>query len=142
VRRNRADLTVSWAVDAIRGVRLVARLPGLLRQPMSGPTARAALRSRQETRSADFLALLRRAAFGQAASPYARLLAMAGCAYAGYVTPPVGTCLFVACSISREPLSRVLRPLWPYLVVMVLMLAVVTYWPWLTLVGPRLLLRD
>jgi hypothetical protein len=27
---------------------------------MSGPTARAALRSRQETRSADFLALLRR----------------------------------------------------------------------------------
>jgi TRAP-type C4-dicarboxylate transport system permease large subunit len=40
-----------------------------------------------------------------------------------------GTCLFVACSISREPLSRVLRPLWPYLVVMVLMLGVVTYWP-------------
>jgi hypothetical protein len=29
-----------------------------------------------------------------------------------------GTCLFVACLISREPLSRVLRPLWPYLVVM------------------------
>ena len=49
---------------------------------MSGPTARAALRSRQEARSADFLALVRRAAFGQAASPYARLLAMAGCAYA------------------------------------------------------------
>ena len=60
----------------------------------------------------------------------------------GYVTPPVGTCLFVACSISREPFSRVLRPLWPYLVVMVLMLAVVTYWPGLSLVGPRLLLRD
>ena len=53
-----------------------------------------------------------------------------------------GTCLFVACSISRESLSRVLRPLWPYLVVMVLMLGVVTYWPWLTLIGPRLLLRD
>jgi C4-dicarboxylate transporter, DctM subunit len=28
----------------------------------------------------------------------------------GYVTPPVGACLFVACSISREPLPRVLRP--------------------------------
>src|SRR5581483_2945214 len=37
----------------------------------------------------------------------------------GYVTPPVGTCLYVACSISREPLGRVLRPLWPYIVVMV-----------------------
>jgi TRAP-type C4-dicarboxylate transport system permease large subunit len=60
----------------------------------------------------------------------------------GYVTPPAGACLFVACSISREPLSRVLRPLWPYLVVMVLMLAGVTYWPWRTLIGPRLLLRN
>jgi TRAP-type C4-dicarboxylate transport system permease large subunit len=60
----------------------------------------------------------------------------------GYITPPVGSCLFVACSISREPLSRVLRPLWPYLVVMVLMLGVVTDWPWLALIGRRLLLRD
>ncbi len=60
----------------------------------------------------------------------------------GYVTPPVGTCLYVACSISREPLGRVLPPLWPYLVVMVLMLGVITYVPWLTLIGPRLLLRQ
>jgi C4-dicarboxylate transporter DctM subunit len=60
----------------------------------------------------------------------------------GYVTPPVGTCLYVACSISREPLGRVLRPLWPYLLVLVLMLALITYWPWLTLVGPRWLLRQ
>ena len=60
----------------------------------------------------------------------------------GYVTPPVGSCLFVARSISREPHSRVLRPLWPYLVVMVLMLGVVTDWPWLALIGPRPLLRD
>jgi TRAP-type C4-dicarboxylate transport system permease large subunit len=58
------------------------------------------------------------------------------------VTGPVGPCLFVACSISREPLSRVLWPLRPYRVVMVLMPGVATYWPWLTLVGPRLLLRD
>ena len=48
-----------------------------------------------------------------------------------------GTCLFVACSISRKPLSRVFRPLWPDLVVMVLMLGLVTYWPWLTLIGPQ-----
>jgi C4-dicarboxylate transporter DctM subunit len=60
----------------------------------------------------------------------------------GYVTPPVGTCLYVACSISREPLGRVLRPLLPYLLVMILMLGVVTYVPWLTLIGPRLLLRE
>jgi len=41
----------------------------------------------------------------------------------------------------RRRRARVLR-LWPYLVVMILMLGVITYWPWLTLIGPRLLLRD
>ena len=53
-----------------------------------------------------------------------------------------GVSRFGACSISREPLGRVLRPLWPYLVVMIPMLGVVTYVPWLTLIGPRLLLRE
>ncbi len=66
----------------MRGARLLARLPGLLRRPIDAPTARAVLRSRRETREADFLALVRRAAFGQAASPYRRLFALAGCAYA------------------------------------------------------------
>jgi C4-dicarboxylate transporter DctM subunit len=59
----------------------------------------------------------------------------------GYVTPPVGTCLYVACSISREPLDRVIRPLLPLLLVMVVMLAVVTFVPDLTLIVPRLLYR-
>ena len=59
----------------------------------------------------------------------------------GYVTPPVGTCLYVACSISKEPLERVIRPLVPLLGVMVLMLAVVALWPDLTLILPRLLYR-
>jgi C4-dicarboxylate transporter DctM subunit len=57
----------------------------------------------------------------------------------GYVTPPVGTCLYVACSISKEPLERVIRPLVPLLLVMVGMLAVVAFVPELTLVVPRLL---
>jgi C4-dicarboxylate transporter DctM subunit len=59
----------------------------------------------------------------------------------GYVTPPVGTCLYVACSISKEPLDRVIKPLVPLLAVMVLMLGVVAFWPDLTLVVPRLLYR-
>jgi C4-dicarboxylate transporter DctM subunit len=59
----------------------------------------------------------------------------------GYVTPPVGTCLYVACSISKEPLERVIKPLVPLLLVMVVMLAVVTFVPDLTLVVPRLLYR-
>lgn len=59
----------------------------------------------------------------------------------GYVTPPVGTCLYVACSISKEPLDRAIKPLVPLLLVMVVMLAVVAFVPDLTLVAPRLLYR-
>lgn len=59
----------------------------------------------------------------------------------GYVTPPVGTRLSAACSISKEPLDRVIRPLVPLLLVMVALLAVVTFVPDLTLVVPRLLYR-
>ncbi len=55
----------------------------------------------------------------------------------GYVTPPVGTCLYVACSISKEPMDRVIRPLAPLLLVMVGMLAVVAFVPELTLIVPR-----
>jgi C4-dicarboxylate transporter DctM subunit len=55
----------------------------------------------------------------------------------GYVTPPVGTCLYVACSISKEPLDRVIRPLVPLLLVMVAMLAVVAFVPEITLFVPR-----
>lgn len=57
----------------------------------------------------------------------------------GYVTPPVGVCLYVACGISKQPLSEVIKPLLPYLVVMVFMLIFVTYIPWLSLVVPSLL---
>jgi C4-dicarboxylate transporter, DctM subunit len=57
----------------------------------------------------------------------------------GYVTPPVGTCLYVACSISKEPLDRVIRPLIPLLLVMVGMLLLVAFVPEFTLFVPRLL---
>lgn len=57
----------------------------------------------------------------------------------GYVTPPVGTCLYVACSISKAPLDKVIRPLIPLLLVMVAMLLIVAFVPQLTLFIPRLL---
>lgn len=72
----------SVVADAIGGLRLLVGLPGLLRQPMSAAPARDVLRARFETRSADFLALARDAVFGRPGSPYRRLLAVAGCAYA------------------------------------------------------------
>jgi C4-dicarboxylate transporter DctM subunit len=57
----------------------------------------------------------------------------------GYVTPPVGVCLYVACGISKQPLSEVIKPLLPYLFVMAFMLIFVTYIPWLSLVIPNLI---
>jgi TRAP-type C4-dicarboxylate transport system permease large subunit len=57
----------------------------------------------------------------------------------GYVTPPVGTCLYVACGISKQPLSEVIKPLLPYLLVMVFMLMVIAYIPWISLVIPNLI---
>lgn len=59
----------------------------------------------------------------------------------GYVTPPVGICLYVACGISKQPLSEVIKPLVPYLLVMVFMLIFVTYIPWLSLVIPNLIYK-
>jgi tripartite ATP-independent transporter DctM subunit len=58
----------------------------------------------------------------------------------GLVTPPVGVCLYVACGISGAPIESVVKPLLPFLAVMVGTLLVITYVPELTLFLPRALL--
>jgi len=58
----------------------------------------------------------------------------------GLMTPPVGACLFVMCSISGETIERVSRPLLPFIIVEVLVLFIVSYWETLTLFVPRILL--
>lgn len=67
--------------DAFAGLRLFVRLPGFLRSPIGIPQARDIVRRRREHRSADFLALARRAIYPCPTSPYRRLLAHAGCEY-------------------------------------------------------------
>jgi C4-dicarboxylate transporter DctM subunit len=59
----------------------------------------------------------------------------------GCATPPVGGRLYVAFRISKEPPDRGIKPRVPHLLVMVVMLAVVTFVPDLTLVVPRLFYR-
>ncbi len=56
----------------------------------------------------------------------------------GFITPPVGVTLFVATSITKVPIARVVKPLMPYFLVMVASLLLITYVPWFTLVLPRL----
>lgn len=51
----------------------------------------------------------------------------------GLFTPPVGTTLFVAAAISRESVGSIVRELWPFYLVAVTVLALITYVPSLTL---------
>lgn len=61
--------------------RFFPRLPSFLRRPITSEEAHATLRRRRERRPEDFLALARRAIYEYAASPYARMLRIAGCEY-------------------------------------------------------------
>jgi tripartite ATP-independent transporter DctM subunit len=56
----------------------------------------------------------------------------------GLITPPVGTSLFVGCRIANLPITAVIRPLAPLLVIEIFILGFVTYWPPLTLWLPRI----
>jgi C4-dicarboxylate transporter DctM subunit len=57
----------------------------------------------------------------------------------GLVTPPVGLNLFVASAVANMSLSAVIRAALPWLCVLLAVLAVVTYLPWLSLVLPDVL---
>jgi len=56
----------------------------------------------------------------------------------GLTTPPVGGCLFVAASISDVSVERISRAIWPFLLVNILVLLLVTYIPWITHFVPNL----
>lgn len=56
----------------------------------------------------------------------------------GMVTPPVGVNLFVASRVGNIPLERLMRSAVPFLVVMLLILALITYVPALSLGLPAL----
>jgi TRAP-type C4-dicarboxylate transport system permease large subunit len=51
----------------------------------------------------------------------------------GLCTPPVGTCLFVGCSVGKTSIARVLGPLLPMFFAMLLALLLITYLPALSL---------
>jgi C4-dicarboxylate transporter DctM subunit len=57
----------------------------------------------------------------------------------GFVSPPVGSCLFVASAIGEVKIDQVIKPLLPFIAVMVATLLLITYWPGMTLFIPRLL---
>jgi C4-dicarboxylate transporter DctM subunit len=56
----------------------------------------------------------------------------------GLLTPPLGVCLFVACGIARISLVRLVRAVFPFLMVEIGVLFIVSYFPWIVLCVPRL----
>lgn len=56
----------------------------------------------------------------------------------GLCTPPVGSVLFIGCSVSGVPIARVIKPLFPMFIAMIITLLLVTYIPALSLWLPNL----
>jgi C4-dicarboxylate transporter DctM subunit len=55
----------------------------------------------------------------------------------GLTTPPVGVCLFIACSIAKTRLESLSRTILPFLGASILVLLICTYWADLILMIPR-----
>lgn len=56
----------------------------------------------------------------------------------GLLTPPVGTCLFVGCRIAKLSLTELVKEIWPQMIVLIVVLFIVTYVPWLSTFLPGL----
>jgi tripartite ATP-independent transporter DctM subunit len=57
----------------------------------------------------------------------------------GLLTPPVGATLFVGCAVGKVTMEQVMREIWPFYGVMLIVLMMVTYIPAISLWLPRLL---
>ena len=55
----------------------------------------------------------------------------------GLCTPPVGSALFVGCSVSNVQLQRLIKPMLPFFVSLLVSLALITYIPEISLFLPR-----
>jgi TRAP-type C4-dicarboxylate transport system permease large subunit len=59
----------------------------------------------------------------------------------GLCTPPVGSVLFIGCSVANLKIEQVIKPLLPMFIVMFIVLMLVTYIPTLSLWLPNLLMK-
>jgi len=57
----------------------------------------------------------------------------------GICTPPVGSCLFVGCGIAETSITKVLRPIMPFFLAMVIVLFIITYVPQISMAIPAAL---
>lgn len=57
----------------------------------------------------------------------------------GNMTPPVGQAMYVVCSVMGVPMSEYIAEMWPWLIATVIMIAILVFFPDVTLFLPRLL---
>jgi C4-dicarboxylate transporter, DctM subunit len=58
----------------------------------------------------------------------------------GMATPPMAIDIFVASAISGRSLEQISRAIWPMVIVLILTLFLCTYFPWIVMVLPRMLM--
>ena len=56
----------------------------------------------------------------------------------GICTPPVGTLLFVGSGVAKVPVTQVIKPLLPFLAIMIIVLMLISYIPEISMFLPRL----
>jgi TRAP-type C4-dicarboxylate transport system permease large subunit len=59
----------------------------------------------------------------------------------GLSTPPVGTSLFIAASIAKTDIQSATRHMTPFLIAVIIVLLLVTYYPPITLWFPDLVMK-
>jgi tripartite ATP-independent transporter DctM subunit len=59
------------------------------------------------------------------------------CLNISLMTPPVGACLFVLASVTKEKIENITKDLWPFILAEFLVLLLIAYWEDLTLLIPR-----
>lgn len=59
----------------------------------------------------------------------------------GLITPPLGVCLFIACSIAKITLDQIVKAILPFLIAAISILFLVTYIPELSLWIPRMVIK-
>lgn len=57
----------------------------------------------------------------------------------GLITPPYGLLLFIVSNITKQPIGRVIREIWPFIIALFLALIMITFVPGFVLWFPRLL---
>ena len=55
----------------------------------------------------------------------------------GFITPPLGANLFMACQVGEISFDRLTQKIWPWIVVMVVLLMLVTYIPQISMALPK-----